>query len=53
MFIYQRNFSFRLNSIDVTEKQKFIQSIANLDEGIGFPPVNASTFSDPINFLKN
>lgn len=41
------------NSIDVTEKQKFIQSIANLDEGIGFPlSIENEVFFDPIKLFE-
>jgi D-alanine-D-alanine ligase len=42
------------NSLDVIAKQKFIQSIANLDEGIGFPLSieNEVIFSPTILFEK-
>lgn len=40
------------NSLDAAGKQKFIQSIANLDEGIGFPlSIENEVFFDPIKLI--
>jgi D-alanine-D-alanine ligase len=41
------------NSLDAPEKQKYIQSIANLDEGIGFPlSIENEVFFDPIKLFE-
>jgi D-alanine-D-alanine ligase len=41
------------NVLDQTEKQKYIQSVANLDEGIGFPlSIGNEVFFDPIKLLE-
>lgn len=41
------------NNLDETDKKKFIQSIANLDEGIGFPlSIENEIFFDPIKLFE-
>lgn len=41
------------NGLDIEGKQKYIQSIANLDEGIGFPlSIENEVFFDPIKLLE-
>ena len=41
------------NNLDAATKQKFVQSIANLDEGIGFPlSIENEVFFDPLKLFE-